>query len=344
MTDPFNDFLERKRELSRQIAAKAKAGTGLKYRVRLRVLLGHKLNTDAEEIRLAFRGRRIRIRSRVKGKPLNDSPWIVVTATRFQTIEEATEFGHALQAAISVSAALRDVPIDVGTDNSPTGRFSEFVKERVEATGGFLIDDVHGLDVYPDTATAMVIGMEATASVTMAVQPLIFMADEIGRKIERLDDESKLACYLINAATISNHPVASATLCISAVELLSQSVKKSLPQRQWIKRMRSSLEEDATLSERDKADLLKAVNSMFHVGVSENVRRMMTTLGMDADHERWDSIYKARSELFHGARRFTQHEIVNLGAQSNELCRAIVGRYVANRIGSLTNLEARTAS
>ncbi len=337
MIDALSKLLNRRRELSERIAARAADGRGLKYRMRLRIRLGHKFNNEVKSLRLKFQGRTVWLRSRIKGKPLNHDNWVVFTATRFSTPEAAAKFGHALQTALSVACALRHVPVDIGAENSPTGQFSQFVKDRVEAaTGNFLLDDVHGLDVYPDTATAFVLLFDANLTVAMPADSFFAYADEIGGRVDQLSLEAVVASYLLNAASMSNHPVAAATLSLSAVELLAQSEKRSPAQKRWIKAVRSDLQERTDLSTQDKADLLKAVEGMFNVGISDRVKRMMTQLDLADQHDRWDRVYKTRSELFHGVRRLTQAEIVNLGSDAGDLCRLIVRHYVISKIGPVT--------
>jgi hypothetical protein len=58
----------------------------------LRVRLGHPLNSDETKIKASFRGRRIIIQSRQQEKPLKDSEWVVLLATRFKTVEKAVEY------------------------------------------------------------------------------------------------------------------------------------------------------------------------------------------------------------------------------------------------------------
>jgi len=302
--------------------------------MRLRIRLGHKFNTDVKSLRLKFRGRVVWLRSRVRGRPLNHDNWVVFSATRFRSLEAAAEFGHSLQAALSVSCALRHIPIDVGADNSPTARFSEYVKERVAATtGSFLLDDIHGLEVYPDTGTAFISAGEASLTVAMAPDSFMAPVNEVGSRTDRLSEDAVIASYLLNAAAMSNHPVAMSALSISAVELLAQSEKRNPAQKKWIKAIRSTLTQDTDLSAADKSDLSKAVEGMFRVPISDGVKRLMSRLELDDQHRRWDKLYKLRSELFHGTRRLSQDEIVNLGSDANDLCRLIVRRYVVREIG-----------
>jgi hypothetical protein len=126
--------------------------------------LGAELRPKAGFLRTTFCGRRVYIKSRNKDVPLNASEWIVLSASRFKTMEEAANFGLKLQASLAVAAALKGISIDVGTQNNATFRTSATVKEAVAKEGGFLLDDVHGVYVFADTPRALVMFGEATAN------------------------------------------------------------------------------------------------------------------------------------------------------------------------------------
>lgn len=68
------------------------------------------------------------VRSRKENDSLNASEWIILTASRFPTIEAAAEFGVALQSGLAVVAATKGIPIDVGADNKATSMTGEVIK------------------------------------------------------------------------------------------------------------------------------------------------------------------------------------------------------------------------
>ena len=122
--------------------------------MKLRVRLASKLASDEKSLKFSFQGRRVTIKSRRKGDPLSSSEWIIFTAGRFKSIEAAAEYGVALQSALAVIAAANGIPIDVGVDNAATCMTGEVVKAAVAKEGGFLLDDVHGVDVFADVPNA----------------------------------------------------------------------------------------------------------------------------------------------------------------------------------------------
>ncbi|MBJ6121638.1 hypothetical protein [Sphingomonas mollis] len=330
-------FIDGRKQIFDRIGARlAAAGKTSSFKLRLRVRFGSKLNTDEKSLKLTFKGRRVWLHPRQREQSLGTDAWVVFSATRFPTLEAATQFGQELQRSLSIICALRGLPVDVGGDNRPTGQFCNEIKEAVlRDTGVWLRDDVHGLDVYPATVTSRIITVEGNLTIKFVIEPYIDAMNQSAKQINRLSEAGFLSCELLNAAMMSNHPVAAATLSLAAVELLAVNEKRSSKQKEWIKKIRDSLETDATIIEADKVVLRKAVAGMFNIGISDRVKKMLARLGMEDRADDWDRIYKLRSALFHGVRRLTQSEIISLGSEAPTLSRQIMRRYLEDQVGEL---------
>ncbi len=333
----FTKFIDSRKQISDRVVARlAAAGHTPSFKMRLRVRFGSKLNTDEKSAKLTFRGRRVWLHPRQRELSLGTDAWVVFSANRFPTLEAAAQFGQELQRSLSIVCALRGLPVDVGGDNRPTSQFSDEIKEVVlRDTGVWLRDDVHGLDVYPATVTSQMITTEAKLTTKFVIEPYVEAMNQSAKQIDKLSKTSSLSCELLNAATMSNHPVAAATLSLAAVELLAVNEKRSPKQREWIKKIRDGLEADTSIIEADKVILQKAVAGMFNTGISDRVKKMLMRLGLSDSADDWDRIYKLRSALFHGVRRLTQSEIINLGSEAPTLSRQIVRRYLEDQVGEL---------
>uniref|UniRef100_UPI0035C9C9DA hypothetical protein n=1 Tax=uncultured Sphingomonas sp. TaxID=158754 RepID=UPI0035C9C9DA len=333
----FTKFIDSRKQISDRIVAQlAAAGKNPSYKMRLRVRFGSKLNTNEKSAKLIFKGRRVWLHPRQREHTLGTDAWVVFSANRFPTVEAAAQFGRELQRSLSIVCALRGLPVDVGGDNRPTGQFSDEIKEAMlRDTAVWLRDDVHGLDVYPATVTSQMIMLEANLTTKFVIEPYVDAINQSAKQIDRLSEAGALSCELLNAATMSNHPVAAATLSLAAVELLAINEKRSPKQKEWIRKIRDSLETDTSIIEADKVVLQKAVAGMFNTGISDRVKKMLARLGMEDRDDDWDRIYKLRSALFHGVRRLTQSEIIALGSEAPALSRQIVRRYLENQVGEL---------
>jgi hypothetical protein len=330
-------LIEARRQIAdRMMPELSASGKNAFYRMRLRVRFGNKLNTEARVIKLKYKGRRVLLRPRQQGLTLGSDEWVVFAATRFPSLEAAAQFGHDLQRSLSVICALRGLPVDVGGDNKPTGMWSDEIKEEMfRQTGIWLRDDVHGLDVYPAFVTSQTVSLGATLTAKFVIETYIDAINQSTKQINILSEASSLSCELLNASTMSNHPVAAATLSLAAVELLAVNEKRSPKQKEWIKKIRDGLEADNSIIEADKIVLRKAVAGMFNAGISDRVKKMLARLGMADRDDDWDRIYKLRSALFHGVRRLSQSEIISLGSEAPTLSRQIVRRYLEDQVGEL---------
>jgi hypothetical protein len=331
----LRDFIERKRrEHDRALARHAFLGTSPKFRVRLRVRLGSKIASDEAKLKTTFCGRRVTIQSHKKEKPLSDSNWIVLSASRFKTIEEAAEFGLKLQSALAVAAALRGIPIDVGPLNTATTMTGDTVKDAVAEKGGFLLDDVHGVDVFADTPRSFVLAFEATATTSFPPEKITELVGQVGPRITKLDERGIQAALLMNDASMAQHPVAMLTLSVAAVEMLAAGEKWNASQRKWIKSLRKHLATDAELSEAEKMELGKAIEGLFNFGALAKTRRLLTHLDLEPLIPRWDDLYRDRSNLFHGNQYVTPAELQRLGGEARLVCKEIVDAYLSRALGT----------
>jgi hypothetical protein len=303
--------------------------------MRLRVRLGSKINSDAQKVKATFCGRRVSIQSRHKGKPLSHSEWIVLSAARFKDLETAAEFGLKLQRALAVGAALRGISIDVGAQNNATFMTGDVVKQAAAENGGFLLDDVHGVDVYADTPRSFIMFGEGTATTSYPAERIVELVEQIGSRIAKLDARGAQAALLMNDAFMAQHPVAMLTLSVAAVEMLAAGEKWNAPQKKWIKSLRRHLDDDPDLSASEKSELGKGVDGLFNFGALAKTRRLLSHLGLDELMPRWEALYKGRSNLFHGNEYASFSEIQQLGGEARQVCKEIVDSYITKAIGPL---------
>jgi hypothetical protein len=335
----FQDFIEKKRrDHERAVQRHIERETPTTWRMKLRVRLASKLATDEIELKTSFRKRRVIIRSRLKGQSINQSDWIILLARRFKSIEAAAEFGVALQTAISAIAAVRNIPIDVGADNITTSSTGDVIKAAMAKQGVWLIDDVHGVDVYPDTQPVTILGMEATATTTLQPSRLTAPLERIGSRITKLDDRGRQASLLMNAAFMTPHPVAMLTLGVAAVELLAAGEKWNAAQKAWIKGLRKHLVSSVDVPDAEKPELQQAIDGLNNFGVLGKTRRLLNDLALTALLPRWEALYKKRSRLFHGDGYVPYAELQAMGGEARLLCASVVETYILRLIGPLDGL------
>lgn len=331
----FSDFIDRKRHQHEQALERhAIRGTKPKFRMRLRVRLASRFASEEKGLKFSFLGRRVTIQSRKKADPLNASDWIVFTAGRFPTIEAAAEFGLALQSGVAVVAATNGIAIDVGADNKAKSMTGEVVKAAAAKAGGFLLDEVHGVDVYADVPNSFVMFGEATATTSFVPARIVEPLEKMGKGIEKLERRALEAAFLINAAYMAQHPVAMLTLAVAAVEMLAAEEQWNGAQKEWIKSLRQHEADDVNLSDADKEELRKAIDSLFNFGALSKTRRLLNHLSLEHLRPRWEELYRGRSSLFHGNEYLPYSQVQHLGGEARLVCKEIVDAYLGRVVGS----------
>lgn len=330
--DPLGAYLrEIERRHRRAVRALEKRGGNLRWRVRLRVRMGARLGVDAESFKTKFRRRVVTIYAREKGEHIKEAEWLIFAASRFATPVQALEFGRGLQTALSALGAISRRPIDVGADNAASAKFGDDVKDALAKQGHFLFDDIHGLDILPDTPASFWLAFGA--KVTVTTPPELFfdgldMADRVGRK---LDEKGVRAALLLNAASMAEHPVGRLILSVAAIELLADQGKWSVAQKQWIKDARERIRSEKSIDAQERSELEKAVEGMFRFSIRESTERLLNEIGAGDRVDEWNSLYAGRSRFVHANKHFSFEELVNLASRANDLCPEIFKEYVSSR-------------
>jgi hypothetical protein len=330
--DQLNDFVARKRiDFEKAQSRHAKFGSNPTFNMRLRVRLGSKLNTDSKEIVTILMGRRVLIRSRNKDAAINSSEWIVFIAKRFRTIEAAARFGTKLQASASIAAAARGYAIDVGADNDATTQTSEIVKAAVAKEGGYLLDDVHGVDVFANLPNSMFFAFNATLSTSLNPANLIEALDLVSQQATKIDGATLNAALMINAAIFAPHPVAVIALFVASVESLASGERWEPKQKELIKKLKKYVEDSAEIDEIQKLELANAIGGL-NFGALEKSRRLLRHLGLEDVIPRWEELYRGRSKLFHGTRYITVSDLQAMAGEASLICSQIFDAHLHARI------------
>lgn len=303
------------------------------YKVRLRVRLGGAINSDEPVLTETVLGHQMSVKSAERGAPLSSSDEIVIVATGFETEEGAASFGVALQNSLSVLGVFRGYPVDVADEPSSTQVSDYLVQMARERYGVTLRGNPRGVEVYLDDPSVIHIQATATGSVLYDPANVLGAVAELGGRVGGLDDRGREAALLLNAATMASHAVAQIALAVAAIELLAAGEKWNASQKAWIKSVCGQVEGDESLSVVERDELARALSSLFNFGALEKTRRLIRSLGADEILPRWEALYSSRSKLFHGAKRVTGSDLIVLGNEALEVCRAIVRAYLETRCG-----------
>nr|WP_156134591.1 hypothetical protein [Methylobacterium sp. ZNC0032] len=327
--DEFAEYIrEKKKAFDQYIEVKRAAGSAIKWRVRLRIRLGDRLSDETRLIKAKFHGRVVTIKPSNAALNFREDNWIVLTACRFATADEAAEFGSALQSALAIGGAVSGVGMDVGVENTATVRVGEVIKEAIAKAGQFWLDEVHGINVYPDAPVVLTSFGKLKASVLRSSDRLIEIMRQAPSRSGRVSHRTLTAALMMNGGLMASHPAAALALYVGAVELLAAEEKWSVAQLAWIKHAPSYLATATDLSDTEKAELQAGILGMLNFGVSIKVRRLIEQLGLSDIRQRWDELYSKRSKFLHGAQYMSYRDLLNMQSDAKELASLIVSAHV----------------
>lgn len=338
----FGDFFRLKiAEAARR--KKAAVNGRIPYRARLRFRLGQSLSVKKSVFSYSMSGRETEIRPASGNAPIEESDKLIWCATGFEEEADAIEFAGRLQLALVVVAARRKMGADVGYEARSTLQVAEEVNATATSNGVVFRTDRDGVMVYPDDGGVLIVGIEAALSVRHPPLPVAQeVADFIG-KVSALTGTPLDALVLLNAALINSEPLARLALAVAAVEMLARDEKKwSENQKKALKALKVAATQLEGLSPLELEEVEAAAEGMKNFGVNESCRRLIRKLGLDDILGHWRGLYKARSEIFHGAAYPTKEQIAHASDLAINVCARIVLTAVAQLVsGAAEDLDQR---
>lgn len=132
------------------------------FRVRLQFKIGTLLQDPRQSLDVMIDGRRVEVASARGGKPLEESPWVAMTASGFDTPESAFAFGQRLKLTVQLIAARNRIGTDCGAER-PLGAISSIYRDEIFAQYGvWMRNSIHGLDIFEDRENVRFVSGEAT--------------------------------------------------------------------------------------------------------------------------------------------------------------------------------------
>ncbi len=302
------------------------------YRVRLRVRLAKPLNTDDVTLTVIVAGRDVTVTSQVKGQPLKQNQWIVLTARGFVTEEQAQSFGNQLRAIVELAGLCTRIGADVGQDK-PTSMMSE---DFARSMGWLQADErlapnIHGLAVLADDDKTRIPLVKAEG--TVLADPAQFL--RALAEIRHVPDHFSIVEHgvrSLNLAIISEEALSRMAIAISAVEALGQSETWTPAQKSLLNELAVRAEASGDLSETERQEVADALRrSVQRLGLRQGVIRLLNSLGLQHLRKEWDRIYENRSGMFHGTLRLRNDEIGQLALDAETLCGRIVLAYAQRK-------------
>jgi hypothetical protein len=303
------------------------------YRARLRFRLQKKLNIADAKRTLTISGREVVLSAPEHTKPIRDSEWLVLNTRGFSTEAEARQFGHKLRAALEVSSAATRLGVDPGRD-LPTSAVGQTVRQTAKDQFGIhLRDNVHGLDVFPDSPDTAIIDFHGTASVLAGADDFLAGLGELHDVASAMSQRAAGVVLLLNFALMRPEPVAQIVFAVSAVEMLGQDEAWSQDQKRLLEELAQAGMRSTTGSEAERCEVADAITKSLHrITLRQGVFRLLDRLGLSHLKKPWDALYSERSTLVHGLAPKPGAEYGDLASRTLNLCGQILLKAVAAEI------------
>jgi hypothetical protein len=271
------------------------------FRVRLQFKIATLLQDPRQSLEVIIDGRPVEVASARGRKPLQESPWVAMTASGFDTPESAFAFGQRLKLTVQLIAARNRIGVDCGAER-PLGTIGTIYRDEIfKHSGVWMRGSIHGLDIFEDRENVRFISGEGT--IQTLVNPTAFF-DEVQKyhlNVDALTPVARDIVLLLNFALMTTEPVAQAVFAISAVEMIGQQDDWNKSQLAAIERLALHVKEDKTISSEEADEISDAIKRSLHkLSLRQGVLRLLKRLGLSGLKKDWDSLYGERCELVHG--------------------------------------------
>ena len=272
------------------------------------------IDHDAEslDIPLSSAGLTLVLRS-VSKTSIRESRNLTIRGTGFPSKEEAYICGRRAKKALMLCGARLRTGFDVGKDKATSG-VGKVVKERAREMGIRLLDDVHGLSVFPEDMPVRFIS--ARARLTVSRPPTRFV-EEFRKAYEmspEFSDKQSLAVELYSAAQFESSLRARFLTLVIAVECLSSQEEQSQLVLDHVKELMELTK--SSFEGPEKGRILSRLGELTKESISKSCKEFVARyLGPEAA-DLFNECYDARGKIVHDGE---PPEGFDLGSYANKL-------------------------
>ncbi|WP_141728400.1 hypothetical protein [Devosia insulae] len=251
---------------------------------------------------------------------MTDSEWLVMRAPGFETKNDAQKFVRRLKVATMVAAVETGNGIDPG-EGKPTGWispafFTEMFGDDLES-----VENIHGTQVYWDDGRQKFVSVKADATVHANAEMLAAALTATFDHQLSPTARALAALEILSLSRMAREPLAEATLCVAAVELLALREDWTSEQRELLRALKKHAEEVAP-DQPEVADAVGKAYKSVRGGIKELI---LSTLGLgDSTWKEFDAVYGMRSNIFHGLEPISRHSISDFARNARPVCERIV--------------------
>jgi len=252
------------------------------------------------------------LRSASKSK-IRNSRELMIRGSGFPSKDEAYACGRRTKNALMLCGARLRTGFDVGKDKATSG-VGRVVKERAREMGIRLLDDVHGLSVFPEDKPVRFVCVSASVVIG---KPATRFVEEFRKAYEispEFTDKQSLAFELYSTAQFESSLRARFLTLVIAVECLSSQAEQPQHVLDHLKELMRLTKE--SLEGPERKDIVEGLGRLKRESISKSCTKLVDQyLGPDAV-KLFTRCYNARSKIVHDGE---PSEGFDLGSYANRL-------------------------
>lgn len=286
------------------------------------------IHHDAETLDIPVRPGDVTLVLRSASKiSIADSRELIIRGSGFPSKGEAYSCGRKTQNSLMLCSARLRMGIDVGKDKARSG-VGKVVKERAREMGVLLLDDVHGLCVFPEDMPVQFVSV--SGSLVVGPSAAIFI-EEFGKAYKmspEFADKQSLAFELYSAAQFESSLRARFLTLVIAVECLASQEEQ--PQhvldhlKELIRLTKGSFQGP------EKKDIVNGLGRLKSESISKSCRKLVDQyLGPEAA-KLFKYCYEARSKIVHDGASPEDFDLGSYAPKLDELVSRLLIAVVAS--------------
>lgn len=267
------------------------------FRVRFLLEEGYVIGHDGDSLDIPLpSGQKKVILRPVSGAKIRESSNLTLRANGFSSADEAHAYGQRIKNALKLCGLLIHVGIDVGKDTATSGA-GKMVKDTMKAAGIKLLDDVHGLIVYPEDLPIRFASIRGELTVEKSSTTFIEALTKAYEIVFTLTDKQSLALELYNISRFESLHRARFLTLVTAVECLGSRAKQPEHIISYIDVLIEQTK--GSLLDTEREHLVPRLRELKTESISRSCRNLVNEyLGQEA-MKFFSTCYNIRSKLVH---------------------------------------------
>ena len=222
---------------------------------------------------------------------------LIIKGSGFKSEEESRSIGEKIKTAILLASAKLRIGIDVGKDKT-NFYLGKIVKEKAKESGYCLIEDIHGLCVYPEDMPIKFVS--GGVSVNIGTPDSMFIKEMINAFSlinDNFQEKQHLSLELYNLSHFESSLRTQLLILVSAVECLVNRGPKSNDIINYINELIECTKKNYEGSEKD--GLVSRLGELKRDSISESCNKLVEDYLGKESMKFLNKCYEIRSKISH---------------------------------------------